>query len=424
MKKAVKQLISAALASVLVVGGVTVLQPVDVKAAEDYTAFLMFADKDWAFGNFDSTLESATTTISGDGTYTVTLNAADVDGDASVGANGAQVFCVDIEGAQAGLTEEGKTFSVTDLSVTADGEEVAVDADKIVTGDIEENGNFRIEIYNDYGDTVSDAPIDAEGFTFKDNITVEFTLETVDYEAPEAADEAATEEAAVGEIDLDGTYHAYLGLQTPNWTYRNAWNDSNGMDSEYWGQYIYGNETGETYGTVTDAVIEGNGTYTVSITDFGSIIADDFETAGQDHFNLLFISTDIPLSDSIKVTDVTLKIDGKTITTYADAFLDPDATDYVKILIQNIWNEDVSEIPYYNAPSDSVEMSFTISGFNYDNTSAVVTDAEATEVPAGAAVEESSGVNGTAVAVVVVVIVAAAIAVVAVVVSKKKKAEN
>ena len=155
-------------------------------------------------------------------------------------------------------------------------------------------------------------------------------------------------------------------MQTPNWTYRDPWNSANGIGSEHWGDFIFGNETNEKYGVVTDAVVAGNGTYTVSVTDFGTIFADDFKTAGQEWFNLLFISTDIPMDENVKVTDVKLIIDGKTVHKYAEAYLDPDTTDYVKILIQNIWNEDVKEISYYAAPTTSLEMTFTISGFDYD----------------------------------------------------------
>ncbi len=301
----------------------------------------------------------------------------------------------------------------------ADGEEVAVDASKVVTGDIEENGNFRIELFNVYGDTAADSPIDSEGFTFKDTVSVTFTLSGITYGASTAADEDAS--AAGAGIDLDGTYNAYLGIQTPNWTYRDSWNADNGIGSDYWGQFVYGNETSETYGTVTDAVVAGNGTYTVSITDFGTIFSDDFAAAGQDYFNLLFISTDIPLSDSISITDVTLKIDGKTIKTYDTAVLDPDETEYVKILIQNIWNEDVAELPFYAAPTSSVEMSFTVSGFNYDNESAAA-EVESTEVSAEPAEVEnqSNGVNPVVVVVIVVLVIAAA-AVVVVVLQKKKK---
>lgn len=395
------------------------------EASTEQTAFLMFTDNDWAFGNWDATIESATTTVSGDGTYTVTLAASEVGGDGSTAANGAQVFCVDVLGLGASVTDIS-AITVSDVVVTADGAEVAVDESKIVTGDIEENGNFRIELFNVYGDTAADSPIDAAGFTFKDSVSVTFTLSGISYGAAAAGAEAEEAAPAAGAIDLDGKYNAYFGLQTPNWTYRDPWNAANGMGSEYWGQFIYGNETGEQYGTVTDAVIEGNGTYTVSITDFGTIMSDDFAAAGQDFFNLLYISTDIPLSDSISITDVTLKMDGNTVKTYDTAVLDPDEAEYVKILVQNIWNEDVAELPFYNAPSQSIEMSFTVSGFNYDNPNATVAEeAPATEAgteaeTADAPVEAESGSN-TTIIIVVVVALAVIVAVVAVVVIKKKK---
>lgn len=591
MKKTVKKLFSAVMAATLALGGLA-LAPITARAAEDYTAFLMFTDNDWAFGNWDSALESATTKVSSEGgSFSVTLNAADVGGDGSTGANGAQVFCVDIEGAQAGLSADGKTFEVTDLSITADGSAVDVDASKIKSGDIEDNGNFRIEIFNTFGLTAEDAPIDAEGFTFADTLTVDFTLEVVDapeedeaagaeisteqtaflmvgpvegpienwsadleaatttvsgdgtytvavsaadvesdgtadvglnvfcvdvvglganvpdvsaitvddltvtadgedvpvdiskikfgdiedngnfrieiynawgsgtaddspigdaaaftfadtlsvtftlsgitYGAPEGSGEEAG--SAAGEVDLDaGVYNAYLGLQTPNWTYRDPWNSVNGIGSDNWGQFVINNDSGEKYGTVTDAVIEGNGTYTVSITDFGTIFADDFAAAGQDYFNLIYVDTDIPLSDSITISDVQLKVDGSTKHTDATGFLDPDEKDYVKVLIQNIWNSDKAEISYYPAPSSSLEITFTVSGFNYDNPNngAVEEPVEAAEPEAEAPADtaepaaEESGSN-TAVIVVVVIVVVAVVAVVCgVVISKKKKQGN
>lgn len=592
MKKTVKKLFSAVMAAALAFGGLA-LTPITARAAEDYTAFLMFADNDWAFSNMDAT--NASTTVSSEGgSYSVTLNAADVGGDGTTGANGAQVFCVDITGAQEGLSADGKTFEVTDLSITADGSAVDVDVSKLVTGDIEDNGNFRIEIYNAYGaGTADDSPIgDASAFTFADTLQVDFTVEVVDapeedeaagaevtteqtaflmlgpvegpiqnwdanleaatttvsgdgdytvaisaadvesdgtadvglnvfcvdvvglgasvpdvsaitvdaltvtadgedvpvdiskikfgdiedngnfrieiynawgsgtaddspigdaaaftfadtlsvdftlsgivYGAPEASGEEE-EASPAGEVDLDaGVYNAYLGLQTPNWTYRDPWNSVNGIGSDNWGQFVINNDTGEKYGTVTDAVIEGNGTYTVSITDFGTIFADDFAAAGQDYFNLIYVDTDIPLSDSITISDVQLKIDGSTKHTDATGYPDPDEKEYVKILIQNIWNSDKAEISYYPAPTSSLEITFTVSGFNYDNPNAgeVVEDtaegvAESSEPVVTSddtttAVEESG--SNTAVIVVVVIVVVAAVAVVCgVVVSKKKK---
>lgn len=308
---------------------------------------LGFANSDWSVQEWG---DNAAITVEGAGEYTLSWDLPE-----GTTVSDALVFVVDVVGG-------GKDgFVLADLTITADDVDVPVDLAKVVTGDVEENGNFRIEIYNEYGTTKSDAPID-NAISITKNLTIAFTLE-ID---PNAAPAAKKEAKAAEPFDPSGSYNAYLGVQTPNWTYRDPWNSANGIGSEHWGDFIFGNETNEKYGVVTDAVVAGNGTYTVSVTDFGTIFADDFKTAGQEWFNLLFISTDIPMDENVKVTDVKLIIDGKTVHKYAEAYLDPDTTDYVKILIQNIWNEDVKEISYYAAPTTSLEMTFTISGFDYD----------------------------------------------------------
>ena len=108
-------------------------------------------------------------------------------------ANGANVFCVDIIGAYADLAD----MEVTLDSVKADGAEVAFDPEKIVYGDIEENGNFRIEIRNTYGVTGDMTspnynPIDAENFSASEKIEVTFTISDPN---GAAAEEAPAEEA-------------------------------------------------------------------------------------------------------------------------------------------------------------------------------------------------------------------------------------
>lgn len=232
----------------------------------------------------------------------------------------------------------------------------------------------------------------------------------------------------VPEINLDGEYNAYFGCQTPNWTYRAEWNSKDtGMGTDYWGDFIYGNETKEKYGKVTDTQIKGNGTYTVSIKDFGTIFADDFNTANQDHFNLIYISTDIPQNDTVKITNVVLKIDGKEIVKYDEAVLDPDEEDYMKVLIQNKWNDEVAEIPFYNAPTETMEMSFTVTGFNYDNEEQKVeetTAEETTKAPEqetqAKAENKTSGFNPL----VVIIPVAAVVVVVIVIMTVNSKKKN
>jgi hypothetical protein len=409
----------------------------ETEASTEQTAFLMFTDNDWAFGNWDSSLESATTTVSGDGTYTVTLNAADVGGDGSTGANGAQVFCVDVVGLGASVTDIN-AISVSDVSILADGAEVALDASKLVTGDIEENGNYRIEIYNTYGDTAADSPIDQAAFTFADTLSVTFTLSGITYGTSAASDDGADAEAAPAAVDLDGVYHAYLGLQTPAYSFRNAYDDATyGYGTDYFNQVTgwVDNEAVAKDGTFTDAEIAGNGTYTVSVSGM-NFDASEFDS--QDYMNLIFLSTDIPNSGEITISDIVLNVDGQTPS--INPILSPDSVDYVNMLIQNIWNDDVKTIGYYSVPPTEMSITFTVSGFNYDNpdaTGATEEVAEAVEettdtgvtTDTAPAVEETTETaaeasNGTSPVVVVVIIIVIVAVVAGVVVYTKKKKAN
>lgn len=399
-------------AALVAAKNLTVEFTVDVVAA-GYTTKLGYADPNWAVQEWG---DNVNTVVSGAGSYNLTWNVP--EGSA---AKSAVVFVVDIEGAAADLLADGKAFNLTALKVTADGTELAVDMSKVVTGDIEEKGNYRIEIYNEYGTTKEAAPVDITKLSASKTLSIDFTLEVID--APADKQEETTPAAPAVTFDPAGKYNAYLGIQTPNWTYRDPWNSANGIGSEYWGQFIYGNETKKQYGVVTDAEVAGNGTYSVKLTDFGSIINDDFTAAKQDYFNLLYISTNIPLSEDIKITDCKIIMDGKTIKTYDEAFLDPDETEYVKILFQNIWNENVKELPFYVAPTSSVEMKFTISGFSYDN-EAAKEDVPVAPTTASDPVEQPASEGNILPVVIAVVAVVAVIAVVAVVVLKKKKANK
>ena len=393
----------------------------EFELSTEQTAFLMLGPVEGSISNWTADLAAATTTVSGDGTYTVAISAADVE-DGSTPDVGLNVFCVDVVGL-ANNVPDVSAITVDALTVTADGEDVPVDISKIKFGDIEDNGNFRIEIYNAWGSgTADDSPIgDAAAFTFADTLSVTFTLSGITYGAPEGSGEEAG--SAAGEVDLNGTYHAYLGLQTPNWTYRDAWNSANGIGSDNWGQFVKNNDSGEEFGVVTDAVIEGNGTYTVSITDFGTVFADDFRAASQDFFNLIFVDTDIPLSDAITITDVQLSVDGVVRHTDATGYQNPDDKDYISVTIQNKWNDDKKEISYYPAPSTSLEITFTVSGFAYDK--AATDEASSGDTAPAASTEPAGTEDGGSNTGLIVGIVAAVVVVVGgcagVVVAKKKK---
>mgnify|MGYP000324944128 CR=1 FL=1 len=256
----------------------------------------------------------------------------------------------------------------------------------------------------------------------------------------------------------DVSYHAYLGVQSASYTFRNAWNDATygqGITSDdgmvYFDQLTGwenpGNIAVNKGGVFTDAEITGDGTYSVSVTDF------DF---GEDEtLNLLFISTDIPLDAGITISDVKVVMDGNTKYTFDEAYLSPDEKEYMSPMCINIWNEDLGKqdgLFGYMMPTDSIELQFTVSGTGVEaettaaeteevteaetteevteaiteaETTEAVTEAaetEAAETEAAAAdtqpAEESSSSNvGVIIAIVAAVVV---VAVVVVVVVKKK----
>lgn len=197
-------------------------------SAGAYEAFLMYASSDWSVQCMDATSENATTAdVTGDGTYTVAISGFEWEDEETAEmvpatATGATVFCVDIDGLAnalgCGKDAEGYDalqtaaekmafaqatgLTISDVVITAtnsDGTstDIAVDESKLYYGDIEGNGKIRLEIYNAYGDTSKDAPIDAAGLSFDDTLSVTFTVSgtgmgdaaTVDAEAP--ADNAA-----------------------------------------------------------------------------------------------------------------------------------------------------------------------------------------------------------------------------------------
>ena len=120
------------------------------------------------------------------------------------------------------------------------------------------------------------------------------------------------------------------------------------------------------------------------------------------------------------------------MNTFDEAYLDPDEQNYIKPMCINIWNKDLGEkdgLFGYMMPSDTIELQFTVSGFNYDKaadeapveeTPAVETEAEA---PADADKDPDEKNNTPLIVGIVAGIVAVAGVGAGVVVSKKKKAK-
>lgn len=151
----IKKIIAAAAAAAVSLSAMAV----NVFADDSYNAKLGFADTAWAVQDWDSLVE-----VTGDGQYT--LESTAVAGAADFG-----VFVIDIEGMFAGAPE---ATAVLD-KVEVDGSELSFDAAKIKYGDIEEKGNYRIEIYNQYGDTKNDSPVN-QATAVSSSLKITFTV--------------------------------------------------------------------------------------------------------------------------------------------------------------------------------------------------------------------------------------------------------
>lgn len=191
-------------------------------AKKGFNAFLMFTDGNWGWGNWlpngvekedGSDIGKGTdANITGNGTYTVSVSAEQVakwydaegneveagtDGATAAPAAGVNVFCVDMVGLADSLGANSsdldkkataadkmklvtdKGVSIKDVAVTVDGAEFYAPADAdLLYGDIEGNGNLRLEIYNQYGETANNADLKTKMGTLaaNDKIEVTFTI--------------------------------------------------------------------------------------------------------------------------------------------------------------------------------------------------------------------------------------------------------
>ena len=245
------------------------------------------------------------------------------------------------------------------------------------------------------------------------------------------------EEPTIPQFDASADYEAFLCIQTNSFRFRNNWDDPGfGLYGTEWeargieNRYKDGlcgwvdNELAVTDAVYEDVKITGNGTYRVRMSDF------DF---GNDtSLNTLFISTTIPLTEDVKITDVTVYMDGNEKYTFDNAVVagidTKDAKDYMEVHCINIWNDDQlngsTGLFSYAIPGDTVEIEFTVSGFDHDKVEEVVApEGEGTVPEEGKGAETLDGEkNGPSAGIVVlaVVLVAAAIAAVIVIVKRKK----
>ncbi len=214
-------------------------------AEEGYDAFLMFADHNWLWSSMSAQNGIGTGAperlpygkdayITKDGDYTVSITSESVDGNSEGDnpqgkggteyASGAVVFCVDITGIlkcekfnksgelRNGVKENG-TYDAKDIkcklkSIKQDGKELKFDASKILYGNIEDqNTNYRIEIYNTYGKTKDNPPIDQAAVMWSDSIEVTFNIKGI----KDKSATKSTTKAAASNNDAQPTTTAAVG---------------------------------------------------------------------------------------------------------------------------------------------------------------------------------------------------------------------
>ena len=175
-----------------------------------YNAFLMYCDSQFSWGNWNAQAGGSgygvDALVTGDGTYTVGLTKESIaanenganknffetsNGYTAVGIG--NCLNVDITGilkaeyfdaekeAGNGVTQNG-TYSESDITceltgIEQDGKAVEFDPSKVLYGNLEDdNTNYRIEIFNNYGDTKDDPPISDLDIEFSDSLMVTFKI--------------------------------------------------------------------------------------------------------------------------------------------------------------------------------------------------------------------------------------------------------
>lgn len=168
-------------------------------------------------------------------------------------------------------------------------------------------------------------------------------------------------------VDTNGTYHAALGLRTETRNiYRMAYYHKKSAGSDKWKHLAIGDYGSEEYEKIeskfTDAVIKGNGKYTVKLENA------DFQ--GETNFIKMQVSTDIPNTGQIKFSDMVVKVNGSEIGRFDEPYIDEheDANGNCCLLIINNERENFQGINGNIVPTEienKITVSFKVSGFDY-----------------------------------------------------------
>ncbi len=141
-----------------------------VVTLEGFTAGLTTCDSNW-----NSAWPDASVPVAVNGgfpqTYTISYDSSRANG---------MIYLVELQNFSTSFPNAKLSLQ----SVSCDGNDVAFDASKILYGDLEGKGHYRIELYNTYGGTHGNSPFEGEtadgnipALGFTSNITVVFTID-------------------------------------------------------------------------------------------------------------------------------------------------------------------------------------------------------------------------------------------------------
>lgn len=164
--------------------------------------------------------------------------------------------------------------------------------------------------------------------------------------------------------------HAYVLYQTSTWDYRNVYKPLRALSkNEHSWEYIHaaGSEISAEKAKVVDVQMTADGQYTVSI--------EGIDLSAANSFKMLGVSTDIErkLYPDIKVTNATVKFDGKETTDAPFDLIIKKDDKYLDFMAINVYDADnknslglgaANENETLVMPQKSIEISFKITGLD------------------------------------------------------------
>lgn len=222
-------------------------------------------------------------------------------------ASGKTVFCIDIPGVYEAGNEASSNFKATLKEVKLNDKAVTFDADKIKYGNLENTTtNYRIEMYNEYGDTKKDDPFTAADFDDYSSMDITFTV--TDFES--AVDKKT--------YDWDATKNyitAKLAFADGDWNPQD-WSTSVNIDAD--GDYTIhyeknlvkiggGFANSASIKNAEDDDTKANG----AVWDFATICADAGLTTTNDKGETVGDVSKIAAIDGVKVTVKVLNSNGQ-----------------------------------------------------------------------------------------------------------------